>query len=79
MQYELVPERLRARVFGAVSAGVMAGAPVGALLGAALVEGIGLRATLIAFGAVYLLCTLSPLVVPAWRVTPPRSDARPRG
>lgn len=73
MQYELVPERLRARVFGAVSAGVMAGAPVGALLGAALVEGIGLRATLVAFGVVYLACTLSPLVVPAWRVSARRA------
>lgn len=67
MQYELVPERLRARVFGAVTAGVMAGAPVGALLGAALVETAGLRATLVAFGGAYLACTLSPLVVPAWR------------
>ena len=67
LQYERVPERLRARVFGAVSAGVMAGAPVGALLGAALVELIGLQETLVLFGTVYLACTLSPLWVPAWR------------
>ena len=67
MQYELVPERLRARVFGAVTAGVMAGAPLGALLGAGLVETVGLRATLLAVGGAYLACTLSPLVVPAWR------------
>jgi MFS family permease len=67
LQYQLVPDRLRARVFGAVSAGVMAGAPVGALLGAAGVETIGLQATLVTFGTVYLACTLSPLVVPAWR------------
>lgn len=67
LQYERVPERLRARVFGAVSAGVMAGAPVGALLGAALVELIGLQETLVVFGTVYLACTLSPLWVPAWR------------
>lgn len=67
LQYERVPERLRARVFGAVSAGVMAGAPVGALLGAGLVELVGLRETFLVFGAVYLACTLSPLVVPAWR------------
>ncbi len=75
LQYERVPERLRARVFGAVSAGVMAGAPVGALLGAALVELIGLRETFLAFGAVYLACTLSPLWVPAWR----DADVRPSG
>jgi MFS family permease len=67
LQYERVPERLRARVFGAVSAGVMAGAPVGALLGAALVELIGLQETFLVFGTVYLVCTLSPLWVPAWR------------
>ena len=67
LQYERVPERLRARVFGAVSAGVMAGAPVGALLGAALVELIGLQETFFVFGTVYLACTLSPLWVPAWR------------
>jgi MFS family permease len=65
--YERVPPELRARVFGALSAGVMAGAPIGALLAAACVELGGLQATLIAFGVVYLVCTLSPLVVPAWR------------
>ena len=65
--YERVPPELRARVFGALTAGVMAGAPIGALLAAACVELAGLQATLIAFGVVYLVCTLSPLVVPAWR------------
>ena len=65
--YERVPPELRARVFGALSAGVMAGAPIGALLAAACVELGGLQGTLIAFGTVYLVCTLSPLVVPAWR------------
>ena len=67
LQYERVPERLRARVFGAVSAGVMAGAPIGALLGAGLVELVGLQETFLIFGTIYLVCTLSPLFVPAWR------------
>jgi MFS family permease len=65
--YERVPPALRARVFGALSAGVMAGAPIGAVLAAGCVELVGLQKTLIAFGVVYLACTLSPLVVPAWR------------
>jgi MFS family permease len=65
--YERVPPALRARVFGALSAGVMAGAPLGAILAAGCVELAGLKETLIAFGLVYLACTLSPLVVPAWR------------
>ncbi len=74
LQYERVPERLRARVFGAVSAGVMAGAPIGALLGAGLVELVGLRETFLVFGVVYLACTLSPLFVPAWRDANVRVD-----
>ena len=71
--YERIPPELRARVFGALTAGVMAGAPIGALLAAACVELGGLQATLIGFGVVYLVCTLSPLVVPAWR----GADRRP--
>jgi MFS family permease len=65
--YERVTPEMRARVFGATTAGVMAGAPIGALLGAGGVELFGLQTTLVAFGLVYLVCTLSPLVVPAWR------------
>jgi MFS family permease len=69
LQYERVPERLRGRVFGAVTAGVLAAAPFGALLAAGCVGLLGLRATLVTFGVVYAACTLSPLVVPAWRDT----------
>ena len=65
--YERVPPELRARVFGALSAGVMASAPIGALLAAACIELGGLQATLIGFSVIYLVCTLSPLIVPAWR------------
>ncbi len=72
--YERIPVHLRARVLGALSAGVMAGAPVGALLGAGCIEAFGLRATLLAFGAVYLVCTLSPLWVKAWRDVGPTTD-----
>jgi MFS family permease len=79
IQYELVPQRMRARVFGAVSAGVMAGAPIGALAGGYCVAWLGLRTTLVVFGCIYTLCTLSPLVVPAWhevRREPARTRAR---
>ena len=67
LQYERVPERLRGRVFGAVTAGVLAAAPFGALVAAGCIGLLGLRATLVAFGTVYAACTLSPLVLPAWR------------
>ena len=67
LQYARVPRAMRARVFGVVSAGVMAAAPLGALLGGLSVAALGLRATLMLFGTVYLAATLSPLVTPAWR------------
>lgn len=75
LSYERVPPELRARVFGALSAGVMAGAPVGALLTAACVELVGLQATLVSFGVVYLACTLSPFALPAWRNASTRRPA----
>ena len=63
--YERVPPELRARVFGALSAGVMGGQRSGLSWPRHALELAGLQATLIAFGVVYLVCTLSPLVVPA--------------
>jgi predicted MFS family arabinose efflux permease len=76
LQYERVPERLRGRVFGAVTAGVLAAAPFGALLAAGCIGLLGLRGTLVAFGIVYAACTLSPLVLPAWRdADQPREQA----
>jgi hypothetical protein len=37
------------------------------LIAAGCVGVLGLRGTLIAFGTVYAACTLSPLVLSAWR------------
>ena len=33
----------------------------------ALLEWVGLRTTLVGLGTAYLIATLTPLVVPAWR------------
>jgi MFS family permease len=63
----LVPERLRSRVFGAVTSGVLVAVPLGGLLGGYLVQYAGLRAGMATVSAVYLLTTLSPLVLPAFR------------
>lgn len=78
--YERIPEHLRARVFGALSAAVMSAAPLGALLGGYFVAWFGVRETMVAFGVVYLAFTLSPLVVPAWRdaSAPPRAEVAPQ-
>ncbi|SFF63499.1 Major Facilitator Superfamily protein [Actinacidiphila alni] len=63
----LVPERLRSRVFGAVTSGVLVAVPLGGLLGGYLVQYGGLRVAMATVSAVYLVTTLSPLVLPAFR------------
>lgn len=62
---ERTPPAMRARVFGLLGAGVTAGIPLGTFAIGFVVTWIGLRATLAAMGAIYLLATLSILVNPA--------------
>lgn len=68
LTYERVPEQLRSRVSGALTAGCELAMPVGGLAAGLLVEGTGATGALVAMGGVYFLATLSPLVFPAWRV-----------
>jgi MFS family permease len=63
----LVPERLRSRVYGAVTSGVLVAVPLGGLLSGYLVQYAGLRTAMATVSALYLLTTLSPLVLPAFR------------
>ncbi|MCC4319013.1 MFS transporter [Streptomyces malaysiensis] len=65
--YEAVPDELRSRVSGALTAGVWVVMPLGGLAAGCLVEGVGLTAAFLVTGGVYFLATLSPLVFPAWR------------
>jgi MFS family permease len=65
ISFERVPTDLRARVFGTTTAGAMLGTPLGALLAGFSAAWMGTQATLVVFGAVYLLATLSLLVNPA--------------
>ncbi|MEW1692363.1 MFS transporter [Streptomyces sp. NPDC091265] len=65
--YGSVPDELRSRVSGALTAGCELAMPVGGLAAGLLVEGAGASGALLAMGAVYLVATLSPLVFPAWR------------
>jgi MFS family permease len=62
---ERTPPALRARVWGVLSAGTMAGIPLGTFASGFVITWIGLRATLLAMGVLYLLATLSILVNPA--------------
>jgi hypothetical protein len=65
LEYERVPAALRARVFGTITAGAMVGTPLGGLLSGVCAAALGAQATLLVFGAVYLLATVSLLVNPA--------------
>ncbi|MFJ9530606.1 MFS transporter [Streptomyces cyaneofuscatus] len=65
--YERVPDRLRSRVSGALTAGCEFAMPLGGLAAGLLVEGMGASGALLAMGGVYLVATLSPLVFPSWR------------
>ncbi|MFJ3297263.1 MFS transporter [Streptomyces bacillaris] len=65
--YERVPDRLRSRVSGALTAGCEFAMPLGGLAAGLLVEGMGPSGALLAMGGVYFLATLSPLVFPSWR------------
>lgn len=65
--YERVPDRLRSRVSGALTAGCEFAMPLGGLAAGLLVEGAGARGALLLMGGVYFLATLSPLVFPSWR------------
>lgn len=62
---ERTPPVLRARTWGVLGAGTLAGIPLGTLASGFVITWIGLRATLAAMGAIYLLATLSILVNPA--------------
>ncbi|MFG2597719.1 MFS transporter [Streptomyces sp. NPDC048462] len=65
--YGSVPDALRSRVSGAITAGCELAMPVGGLAAGLLVESAGASDALLAMGGCYLLATLSPLVFPAWR------------
>lgn len=81
LMFELIPPRLRTRVVGALTSGSLVAMPLGGLAGGFLADAAGLRGTLLALGGVYVVATLSPLVVPAWKGTerPPEEDARGGG
>jgi MFS family permease len=65
--YEAVPDELRSRVLSATTASVLAISPLGALATGFFVGSAGLLTTTLAAGGVYLLATLGPLIVPAFR------------
>ncbi|MCK8608067.1 MFS transporter [Agromyces sp. C10] len=61
--YSVVPDGMRARVFGALTAGVAASMPVGALLAGVTVEAFGLGGVLAGAAVLYAVLGASPLVL----------------
>ncbi|MDT9689299.1 MFS transporter [Streptomyces sp. P9(2023)] len=78
VMYEVVPDELRSRVSGVTTAGVLLATPLGGLAAGQLVERTGLTTALLAFGGVYFLATLAPVVFPSWRtMEAPAASAAP--
>lgn len=65
VEQEITPVEMRARVFGATTAGYLMGIPLGGLVGGYLINWVGLLPALFTMGAAYLLVTSSLLVNPA--------------
>jgi MFS family permease len=64
---EQTPQDMRGRVFGLLRALAVCGTPFGLLVGGFVVEGVGLRPTVIGMGICYLALTLSMFLNPALR------------
>ncbi|THA78601.1 MFS transporter [Streptomyces sp. A0642] len=77
--YGSVPDALRSRVSGAITAGCELAMPVGGLAAGLLVESAGASGALLAMGAVYLIATLGPVVFPAWRAMDDPPAGEPDG
>ncbi|MFE6963992.1 MFS transporter [Agromyces sp. NPDC057679] len=65
--YGLIPDGMRARVFGVTTAGVAATMPLGAFLGGLAAEQAGLVPTLVVCAGLYLVLASSPLYLRAFK------------
>ncbi|WP_405113439.1 MFS transporter [Micromonospora sp. NBC_01405] len=74
-QYHRVPENMRARGLGAISAIAFAMVPLGPIVGGGLISYAGLTATLLIFACVYAVATFSLVPFKVWR----ELDAPPSG
>lgn len=67
VEFERIPQDMRGRVFGAVTAGAWIAMPIGMLLGGVLTEAFGTLPVLIGLGITYLVTTLSMAFIPAMK------------
>jgi MFS family permease len=60
--YERIPAEMRGRILGTLTAGAWFAMPLGVLVAGFALDGVGLRPTLLAIGACYLVTTLTLVV-----------------
>jgi MFS family permease len=75
VEQEIIPPKLRARVFSVLSAGYMGGIPLGGLVAGYLISWLSLIPAIFTMGGGYLLATGSMLVNPALK----KMDEKPQG
>ncbi|GAA4266913.1 MFS transporter [Frondihabitans peucedani] len=68
VQFERIPEHLRARVFGLLTAAAWAGVPLGGLLGGFAASAWGVSTTFGIVGVIYVGVCLAPLSGGRWRL-----------
>ena len=68
VEFERIPQTMRGRVFGAVTAGAWIAMPLGMLLGGVLTESFGTFPILIGLGITYTIITLSMAFIPAMKL-----------
>lgn len=67
VEFERIPQDMRGRVFGAITAGAWMAMPFGMLIGGVLTEDLGTFPMLIGLGVTYFVTTLSMAFIPAMR------------
>jgi len=67
VEFERIPENMRGRVFGAVTAGAWIAMPLGMLFGGVFTEKLGVFPMLVFLGTTYLIVTLSMAFIPAMK------------
>lgn len=67
VQFERIPQDMRGRVFGTITAGAWIAMPFGMLLGGILTEKLGVFPILLGLGIIYLATTLSMIFIPPMR------------
>jgi MFS family permease len=67
VEFERIPENMRGRVFGAITAGAWIAMPLGMLIGGVFTEELGVFPMLVFLGTTYLIVTLSMAFIPAMK------------